>query len=182
MRFEAKHSYFKTLSKTSGNFKNLPKTLSKRHELWFIEHLMKSQNKLLNFEVTLSKPVNTRRGNNIPDLKLHRWAQVNSFKLHTKQSVLLCPIVGSSVAFKFGLLDNIVSGPTILFCCKMLVTVKYEERYEAFAVVFDEDYLIFNLSSLERFKAFSLHTLGGRSYIAVKENLKCDLLGTDHMS
>jgi hypothetical protein len=32
MRYEAKHSYFKKLAVSSGNFINLPYTLAKRHQ------------------------------------------------------------------------------------------------------------------------------------------------------
>ena len=32
MRFEAKHSYFKSLAQSMGNFINLPYTLSMRHQ------------------------------------------------------------------------------------------------------------------------------------------------------
>ena len=32
MRYEAKHHYFKRLAVTTGNFINLPYTLSKRHQ------------------------------------------------------------------------------------------------------------------------------------------------------
>ena len=35
MRYEAKHSYFKRLAKNAYNFKNISKTLAKRHQ-----HLM----------------------------------------------------------------------------------------------------------------------------------------------
>ena len=35
MRYEAKHSYFKRLAKNAYNFKNIAKTLAKRHQ-----HLM----------------------------------------------------------------------------------------------------------------------------------------------
>ena len=33
MRYEAKHSYFKKLTQHIGNYKNLPLTLAKRHQL-----------------------------------------------------------------------------------------------------------------------------------------------------
>ena len=32
MRFEAKHSYFKKMANTLGNYKNLPKSLASRHQ------------------------------------------------------------------------------------------------------------------------------------------------------
>jgi hypothetical protein len=32
MRYEAKHSYFKSLAVSSGNFINLPYSLAKRHQ------------------------------------------------------------------------------------------------------------------------------------------------------
>ncbi len=32
MRFEAKHSFFKHLANILGNFKNIPETLSERHQ------------------------------------------------------------------------------------------------------------------------------------------------------
>jgi hypothetical protein len=34
MRFEAKHSYFKTLANVIGNFTNVAKSLSQRHQHW----------------------------------------------------------------------------------------------------------------------------------------------------
>ena len=34
MRFEAKHSYFKQLSHSKGNFVNIPYSLSTRHQLY----------------------------------------------------------------------------------------------------------------------------------------------------
>ena len=34
MRFEAKNSHFKDLAHRSKNFKNIPKSLAKRHQAW----------------------------------------------------------------------------------------------------------------------------------------------------
>lgn len=34
MRYEAKHSYFKKLAQSVGNFINIPWTLAMRHQLW----------------------------------------------------------------------------------------------------------------------------------------------------
>lgn len=33
LRFEAKHQYFKTIARASGNFKNIAKTLARRHQM-----------------------------------------------------------------------------------------------------------------------------------------------------
>ena len=40
MRFEGKHQYFKHMAKVIGNFKNIPKTLAKRHAQYMTYQLI----------------------------------------------------------------------------------------------------------------------------------------------
>lgn len=49
MRYEAKHQYFKRLAVVTGNFINLPYTLSKRHQESLSYRLMSSEGSLTSF-------------------------------------------------------------------------------------------------------------------------------------
>ena len=49
MRYEAKHHYFKRLAVTTGNFINLPYTLSKRHQERVSYQLQASNGSLSSF-------------------------------------------------------------------------------------------------------------------------------------
>jgi hypothetical protein len=49
MRYEAKHHYFKRLAVTTGNFINLPYTLSKRHQESVSYRLQASNGSLSSF-------------------------------------------------------------------------------------------------------------------------------------
>ncbi len=48
LRFEGKHTFFKTAQRTSHNYKNIPKTVTKKHQISFANNLMNSN--LLNKE------------------------------------------------------------------------------------------------------------------------------------
>jgi hypothetical protein len=42
LRFEGKHTFFKTAQRTSHNYKNIPKTVAKKHQIMFANSLMNS--------------------------------------------------------------------------------------------------------------------------------------------
>ena len=42
LRFEAKHSFFKTVQRVSHNHKNIPLTLAKKHQICFATNLITS--------------------------------------------------------------------------------------------------------------------------------------------
>ena len=42
LRFEGKHTFFKTAQRTSHNYKNIPKTLAKQHQVTLANCLMNS--------------------------------------------------------------------------------------------------------------------------------------------
>ena len=51
LRFEGKHKVFKTSQRTSNNYKNIPKTISKQHQINLADSLMNSN--LLNKEFVI---------------------------------------------------------------------------------------------------------------------------------
>ena len=53
LRFEAKHVFFKTAQRVSHNFKNIPLTLAKKHQICFANNLLNSN--LLNKSFLVSK-------------------------------------------------------------------------------------------------------------------------------
>lgn len=57
MRFEAKHSYFKTLAHRVRNFKNIPKTLAIRHQQLMCYYLQNTHSS------PLGKSIKTGKGN-----------------------------------------------------------------------------------------------------------------------
>jgi len=55
MRFEAKHSFFKTLANRVRNFKNIPKTLATRHQQLMCYYLQDPYNSPLNKNLKTGK-------------------------------------------------------------------------------------------------------------------------------
>ena len=55
MRYEAKHAYFKHLAQVTGNFKNIMKTLSTRHQHYMCLQLAEPSCFLDRMKVTVGK-------------------------------------------------------------------------------------------------------------------------------
>ena len=201
MRFEGKHAYFKTVARTTGNFINVPKTLGKRHQYWLTHQLTKKEG-FLRQEIAFSRSskrvvfttleywgqIASVVDKEHPQVFCLDWAEFNSTtRIKPLESVLLCPMNGS-IAFKFGMVVALfysMDMRQVLIVCKMLLTKRFNQRYQAFEVETLKNNLVFNSSSLTTMKIFTLHKSsynnGGhdqrsKTFIVSKENLKNHLL------
>jgi hypothetical protein len=96
MRYEAKHSYFKQMSRAIGNFINLPLTLASRHQISQAQHFMKNPIKF--FDVKVLTPAK------------HRFVSLVSRKY--------CGMIAEKFSIEFHAIRDISirSIPWIMFC------------------------------------------------------------------
>ena len=66
LRFEGKHAFFKTVQRVSHNYKNIPLTVSKKHQVYFAQNLLNSN--LIN-QIQILDGIKTRIKDLIPSLK-----------------------------------------------------------------------------------------------------------------
>ena len=159
MRYEAKHSYFKQLSRSIGNYINLPWTLSCRHQQWqcynFVTSKQLKQN-FFTFEIELPLvPVKKTtsicfhaflrcQGQladmlSIPNLNIDivnrfKWIKIASNLLKVGESVVLCPLKGS-VEKDFGLIVGIIQyEDKHILLCEMYQTIIFNNHFQAFHV------------------------------------------------
>jgi len=67
LRFEGKHTFFKTAQRTSHNYKNIPKTLAKQHQISLANNLINSN--LLNKELIIINGKDFKASDLNPKLK-----------------------------------------------------------------------------------------------------------------
>ncbi len=176
MRFEAKHSYFKQLSRIIGNYINLPLTLAQRHQQWQCKNLFDSGCNFLNDEIKVPSkkcPVCLEsfvyvgqlaeffNVNNLRDVIIcqYSWIKVGSNLYKAKKSVLICKLRGN-VSFGFGLIKNILKiNEKFIFVCEMYRTLKFDKHLQAYQVKRRNDKLHIALSyeELVDYKAYHLH-------------------------
>ena len=126
MRFEGKHSYFKTVARTTGNFVNAPLTLAKRHQQWLTNKIRETSGNFMTQDLVQSKYARLVPacslvhwgqlvdviGHNKFRVKVLDWIEVNSSKIKAKESIVLLP-VNNAIQCKFGLVSAI-------YCCEEL--------------------------------------------------------------
>ena len=114
LRFEGKHVFFKTAQKVSHNFKNIPLTLAKKHQINFAFNLMNSN--LLNkvYVVLKGDEMGVRELDGLLKLKLMDICKV----METDQIIIAESIQHygviykkDAVVLKTKLIDNLI------FCC-----------------------------------------------------------------
>lgn len=177
MRYEAKHSYFKQLQRRIRNFKNMPFTLSLRHQQWHCEQFRSAYDELL--KVHISSPKGSRvllsnkkyAGQVAGYFALERismfiqcfkWIKVGSTKFKVNESVIICPLIGS-VAGQFGLIVDIVKyQDNFLFVCKLYRTVKFYNHIQSFRLEKRKDdlYMIQSPRELVDFHVYACHVPG----------------------
>lgn len=179
MRYEAKHSFFKRLSHSIGNFINLPFTLSKRHQQWQCKNLFESGPTFLKPEIQISQKIvctpvcnfNKRfysqlieslKISNLAVLRHVPWIKIGSNQYRAKQSLVLCPLKGSSsVVGAFGkimfvFVDHLCN---IFFLCQVFRTLKFDEHVQAFELATNRSfYLVVPYSELLDYRVFHTHS------------------------
>ncbi len=132
MRYEAKHSYFKQLSRSIGNFINPPWTLAWRHQQWQCSNFFISERlsrPFLHFSIEIPtknilKALDTFKHCGqlaelllITDLRTFvkklKWLKIASSLYKVNKSIVLCPISGSG---KMGSLLTSFITVKSLFC------------------------------------------------------------------
>ncbi len=156
MRYEAKHSYFKQLTRSIGNYLNLPFSLSFRHQQWQCKNLHSSQ-PMLSVFIATPKPKHCSLSKfkscgavahmfSITDLDFpvsqFSWVKVASTCVKVDKTLLLCRLAGSD-SKSFGLVKSIlkVKG-SYLFLCEMYHTFCFDIHLQAFKVLKRKDNLI----------------------------------------
>lgn len=200
MRFESKHAYFKRVQKVTNNSINLPYTLAQRHQLW-LAHKMSSMKdgKFLQPEIVRAKlkSENTYLLSSFPDKDtisriLHLsmdstiteipWFKINSIKICAKsETIILCPTsIAEDIPFQFGCIRQILTHKNdILLYCQLLKTKQFNEKFQAYEVVFSEDVILCKLDGVNVSLVFSIHKMSSKLFIISKQNLNNKILEED---
>ena len=180
MRYEGKHSYFKSLQRRIGNWINLPWTLSFRHQQWMCQKL-KSNHAInfLAFSVVVSKTKHLLScmhlefkgqlavflgvDNLLSVVSSYLWIEVGSIKFKLNDSVVVFKLPGNK--FHFGVIVLIFShkdSKKIGFTCRVLKVIEFDYRFQAYKVRERRDkfHAVISMSDLVDFRSFSLHKPG----------------------
>lgn len=158
MRYEAKHSYFKRLSHSIGNFINLPWTLAMRHQQLQCKVLHTAGSNFLTVNIETSPSQIKLIGNlecagriaeclNIHDFSFavdtYKSVTIGTTVFKCNKSVVLCHLVdlcsvkypaGSKLA-AFGLIHTIIKyNEKVLFLCEMYRTLMFDMHFQAYKV------------------------------------------------
>lgn len=171
MRYEAKHSFFKQLQRQIKNTKNIPHTLSIRHQQWLCHEFRKSGSRLLEVKLSglgkksLSFLSRLEYGKDVADffnvkateaINAVKWVTVGSTTFHIG-SIILCQ-VSSTGKQSFGKIVNIFVSPSPLFVCKLYEIMEFNEHYQAFCVTeLSNAYQCVSPLALEEFRIFGIH-------------------------
>lgn len=172
LRFEAKHQFFKRITQGMRNYKNLPLTLSVRHQLRQTLELMNPMKKQVKFG-----PEKFVANYGLPFSHLFQegelfstssWVNVNSVKYVPKKCLLA---VGYSEDNEpeFATLEVILKyseGP--IFVCKKVKTVSIDKNFMAYEISIENEYQIFRPSDLKNHEVFHSHKFKNKVYVIVK--------------
>ena len=148
MRYKAKHSYFKGLTRAIGNYKNLPLTLSFRHQQWQCMNFNSSKPYLsLNIELPRFKENFLSTFNcsgavaqlfslkkRTPIVLSYSWISIASTTISTQRTFLLCNLSGSD-SKAFGLVSSILKiKNSLVFICEIYRTIQFDLHLQAYHV------------------------------------------------
>lgn len=198
MRFEAKHSYFKTLQRRIRNYINPPKTLSTRHQQWQCNQFRSAGKTFLKFPISKSRSTTRLLSNhacagqlasllNIDAISeddiVHElnWVDIGANKFKKNESLILCSLNGGTRC-AFGMISSIISlDEKLFFCCKMYRTLGFNNHYQAFRLIKREDnfQLVVSPFDLHDLNVYQLHSPSFRStdlYVTTRTDIHLDVL------
>ena len=154
MRYEAKHSYFKQLSRSIGNYINLPWTLANRHQLLMCKNFSESPRYYLRFPITLPNKKSFVTISNVLcciqvsillniDVAIHRhamltkvpWVSIGSTCFKVNKSFVLCPFNGNVSAVFAKIVSILAHESRIVFVCDVYTAECFDEHLQAFRLV-----------------------------------------------
>lgn len=198
MRFEAKHSYFKSLQRRIHNFINSPLTLATRHQQWQCNEFMCVGEKFLEFQVrkshfTIKLLSNYACAGQIASLLnldiisgiiVHslKWVEIGTNKFIADKSMILVPLNNAIKRCAFGLVASIISyGKKIIFVCEVYQTVDFNNHFQAIRIRKRKRRFLAAISPFHSkdFSVFQYHSAGFcRSvelYVTARTEIKYDV-------
>jgi hypothetical protein len=190
MRFEAKHSYFKSLQRKIKNFINPPFTLAMRHQQWQCKKFKASGDRFLELPILtspfkaslLSSSCCAGQIGAILDvdslevsIRQYKWVSISSIKFKINACLILCPMNSHGQAF--GMISNIVSYcGKFVFMCEMYRTVSFDNKNQSFLIEKRTDCLQIALNPLQlkNFDVYHFHSASSRSkklYVPTKTEI-----------
>ena len=165
MRFESKHYFFSRLINNVKCFKNLPKTLTERHQLaeafiWVHDSIDFKRIELSSKQIVTLNEINNIPINDIDNFELEEIVEVSSSgKIYGLELYKNCFLyIGNSDDLPiFGRLDCIiVSSNKVFVLVKRWITEYLSSFYNAYSVIETDDYSLILFDELETF-IFDLH-------------------------
>lgn len=172
LRFEAKHQFFKRITQGMRNYKNLPLTLSVRHQQRQALELLKPLIKEVKFGQE-KFVINY----NLPFSQLFHagelfcttsWVSVNSVKYIPGKCLLAVGYSNDDLP-EFAVLMVVLKyneGP--VFICKAVQTICLNKRLMAYEISIQEDYKVFRPCDLKNHEVFHCHKLENKLFVIIK--------------
>ena len=168
MRFEAKHKLFKDYFK---NFKNITKSLAKRHQMAIAYHWetftlkQKEYGPIKSFSVRDENVVNNEMLEMLPkDVFSTSWVKVDGVEY---KPGLVCTLMEEDVPVFCQTLDVLLVEDDIYLLTHKLFTENFDEHHHAFKVLRTDERCVMKTTELKCHKLFDIQS----SYGATDESL-----------
>lgn len=172
LRFEGKHQYFKKIVQAMRNWKNLPLTLARKHQLWqSLEWILSQTDEITTGPkklVATSKLPFSQLFSEEDTLLTVSWVQLNHIKYTANQCFI-------SVGYENGLplfaeLHKIVwKNENPIFVCKSVQTIQHDMNLMAYEIITSEIFTLHTPNSIVSHNVLHCHKLEKKKYIIVKQ-------------
>ncbi|XP_051176569.1 uncharacterized protein LOC127291456 [Leptopilina boulardi] len=172
LRFEGKHQYFKKIVQAMRNWKNLPLTLAKKHQLWqALQWTLFQEDQIsigLKKMVTTSKFPFSHLFPEEDDLLIVSWVEIH----HVKYTANKCFI---PVGYENGLplfaelFKIVLKNESPIFVCKKVQTVQHDSQLMAYEIKKSDEFILHTPDSLVAHNVLHCHKLQEKNYIILKQ-------------
>ncbi|XP_051163764.1 uncharacterized protein LOC127283123 [Leptopilina boulardi] len=175
MRCEAKHQFFKRITQCMRNYKNLPLTLAKKHQLHQAYVLTGTLEREITKGPTKWVPIDLLPFNelfpNARRLQLANWIKVNGIKYVSLKCFLATRYSDCNMP-EFVALHSIVwrDDDPIFVCCTVR-TILHNVLLMAYEIEIDVNYVCLSIDNLLSVEVFHAHRWNNRQFIILKKAL-----------
>lgn len=147
LRFEGKHGYFKQIAQITRNFKNIPKTMARRHQ-------MTLSDQLLNNQVLHLKPVECGKGSLAPLVDFAHYQHViaeeigvplqtdlfsassaTSYGVKYRPGMMVALEIDQDGNVQYGKIDYVVVSDELVYVCvQCWQTLWFDDHFHAYAI------------------------------------------------
>ena len=176
MRLEAKHQFFKRIVQAMRNYKNLPLTLARKHQLFQAFILYGSlKNETVFGPVKIISSQDIEFAHLFPQLsmlKTFNWIKLFNTKYVPKRCYLPIDFDEEECFPLFGELHAIVMVDRVpLLVCRSVKTIDHNMKLLAYEIEVNDNFVIYEVKNLILHQVFHCHKLRGQNFLIVKQML-----------